>query len=689
MSIAVLCGAGTCHAATLTWTGGGANDNWTTTANWSPAQAPANNDTLVFPGTSARKTTNNNNTTANNDYTINFTGGGYVLSGNVIDILAISNGTNAGNNTISAPLRLTGNRTFTINSAGDTLTITSVISQDSNGRVLTSSGAGTLVLNGTNTYSGGLTLTASSGTTILGNNAGGGSGTITVNNATTLVLNGVTVANNVSLTNGGTVRAAGNATYTGDMTVATNASVTLSTTNASDVFSFGNGNNDLTGGNASVTLNVAGPGLLQLNNSNDVVGNWNLTGGTLRISADGALGNTANDMTIGAGGLRVSGNVNFNAGRVFTLAAGGDRVIEVDTGFTVTINDQNQLTGSGRLSKTGAGEILISASQNFSGGTLLNGSGSTTTVNGVALDRSQLRLQNNSALGSGTITMNGGTMYADNGDVTTLSNALNVIASSFLTSADGDDFEFTSNSMAGSVGTTLYWVNQSMPVSSAHSIYFNGSGFTYAGDIFIDNQSRLRFDNGTGTQIFSGSITGGGYSADLGTLVRGYPGSNGVTILTGTVNLSGTITANAGTLRIDGTATVNGNINVVSGATLAMGATGLLQLNNGNTITVDGTLQSALGSNWTSNFARIRSVSGTYGITINGSVDISWLKIENLNASGMVLANNSTVAFNHVWFDRGTGGGTGTYITSQKNQNFTINNTSFAAGYVNYGVTNT
>ena len=36
------------HADTLTWTGGGANKKWSTTANWDPAQAMTASDTANF-----------------------------------------------------------------------------------------------------------------------------------------------------------------------------------------------------------------------------------------------------------------------------------------------------------------------------------------------------------------------------------------------------------------------------------------------------------------------------------------------------------------------------------------------------------------------------------------------------------------------------------------------------------------
>jgi hypothetical protein len=57
---ALACGAAQASAATRTWTGNGANDNWTTAANWQGNVAPAITDLLVFPA-GANRTTNVNN----------------------------------------------------------------------------------------------------------------------------------------------------------------------------------------------------------------------------------------------------------------------------------------------------------------------------------------------------------------------------------------------------------------------------------------------------------------------------------------------------------------------------------------------------------------------------------------------------------------------------------------------------
>lgn len=697
-------GISNAEAANVTWSGAGGDNNWSTGANWVGGTAPVNGDTLIFPASAARKTTNNNNIAANTDFAIQFTGGGYVLSGNLIDIPAggITNSASAGNNTIALNVRLLGNRTVTVTTAGDVLTVSGVISQSGGGRVLTKAGAGTLSLSGNNTYSGGLSLTSvASSTVILGNNAGAGTGTITVNNATALIIAGVTVANNLTLNNGGTVRGTGAAAYNGDLTVTNtaNSTVYLETGSAStDVLAIGNANNDLTGGVASATLVVGGSGTVQLNNfSNDVLGTWRLDSGTLRTSADSSLGNTANDVTFNGGTLRVSGNVNFDAGRVFTINNGIDGTFEVDNAITATVDDANQITGAGRLEKTGAGTLEVAAANNYSGGTIVQPSGTTTAVNGVAVDNSQLRISDPSAMGTGTLTLNGGTLYEispSSGTPLAVANALNLTEDSVIMSNDGDDINFTSNNIAGTAGKTLSWVDDATASSTAHSLIFSGNGFNFASNIFIDNQSRIRFDNNAGTQTFSGAISGGGYAADQGSMVRGYGGEAGTTVLTGANTITGPVTVNEGTLQVTNSFTGGGNLTVAAGGTFSLGAGAELAMNNGSTISVTGTFQANAGTDWASasTYSYIHSNSGSYGMTVNGTgaIDLFYAKFDNLNATGLRLLNNSTVTqWNHVWFDNGTAGATSTYLSSDKNQNATFNNTSFGAGFVSYAVTNT
>jgi len=86
---AALCAASSATAAggglTRTWTGAGANANWTNPANWNPG-APTPGDRLVFPVVAARKTNTNDFPAGTAFKDIRFEGSGYVLNGNYVSL---------------------------------------------------------------------------------------------------------------------------------------------------------------------------------------------------------------------------------------------------------------------------------------------------------------------------------------------------------------------------------------------------------------------------------------------------------------------------------------------------------------------------------------------------------------------------------------------------------------------------
>src|SRR6266581_2592960 len=70
-----------------TWNGGGANDNWSTIANWIGSTPPANNGTAsVFFGGTARLTPNVDAAWSINSLTFNNTSGLFAISGSAITI---------------------------------------------------------------------------------------------------------------------------------------------------------------------------------------------------------------------------------------------------------------------------------------------------------------------------------------------------------------------------------------------------------------------------------------------------------------------------------------------------------------------------------------------------------------------------------------------------------------------------
>ena len=73
-------------ATTSTWDGGGADDNWTTAANWVGDGGAAPGDALVFPAGAARRSNANDFAPGSLFTNITFTGGDYSLHGNAITL---------------------------------------------------------------------------------------------------------------------------------------------------------------------------------------------------------------------------------------------------------------------------------------------------------------------------------------------------------------------------------------------------------------------------------------------------------------------------------------------------------------------------------------------------------------------------------------------------------------------------
>lgn len=119
-------------AATRTWTGNGATNNWSDAGNWNSG-APVAGDSLVFPASANRKT-NTNNLASNTAFdTVTFNGGGYDISGNAVSLTTDLTNQSNGNNEIH----------LSLNGAGAVWQQT-----------------GRLILSGNNGFTGGVTVVA-------------------------------------------------------------------------------------------------------------------------------------------------------------------------------------------------------------------------------------------------------------------------------------------------------------------------------------------------------------------------------------------------------------------------------------------------------------------------------------------------------------------------------------------------
>ena len=157
----------------VTWTGGGANANWTNAQNWG-GTAPVAGDDLVFPAGAARLTANNDFAAATAFNSITISGTGYTLTGNSVALGAggLTASAVGATDTVSLALSFAADRTVTVTDAGTTLTVGSVVSGAGG---IIKAGSGVLALSGTNTYTG--TTTVSTGTVDVQSNAALGSAT--------------------------------------------------------------------------------------------------------------------------------------------------------------------------------------------------------------------------------------------------------------------------------------------------------------------------------------------------------------------------------------------------------------------------------------------------------------------------------------------------------------------------------
>jgi fibronectin-binding autotransporter adhesin len=475
----------------------------------------------------------------------------------------------------------------TIDTNGRTITISAALAHDAalgatpDGG-LTKIGSGTLVLAGINSYTGG-TL-ASSGAL-----AFSGAGSIPSGTRITVATGSYVQADSAAL--GGAGGFAGflsmfdSANCQGVVGLASDVSTaidltgfgaaarlgTLGTATISGPiapqggdYQFGGGGGTLTVGSqltGTYSLNMGTSGNLPAgivvltNTNNSYSGGTTLAAGVLSISDDNNLGGAVTTITFAGGALGITGTsltnldnhaVNwnsFNGG--FDIAAGGNA-------FTVT----QTLSGSGGLTKLGAGTLRLSGSNSYSGGTVIN--------NGT------LDVGNAWAFGTGILTINA------SGTVIT-GGAFNLNSSYYSWVMGNPDLVVGGNAalannitLSGPVGGGTY----GLAIGGTGTLTYSGVLTPYNGPLSLLGSATLVLGTGgsialtgnMGNQILLGSagstlvLNGGAFSAtgnnannagyignlimNAGTASMGGPSSVQVALLPGgTVSLSGGICA--------------------------------------------------------------------------------------------------------------------------------------------------
>ncbi len=144
-----------------------------------------------------------------------------------------------------------------------------------------------------------------------------------------------------------------------------------------------------------------GTGMVVLGGTNTYSGGTFLNNGTLSVSSEANLGDLSGALSFDGGILQVTGGSFTSTTRTIVWGAkgGGFDIVEPGTTFTVS----QQIDGTGGMVKDGAGTLLLTGDNSYSGGTVIK--------------EGTLSLGTNTAAGTGAITTQGSVIDYANGVV--------------------------------------------------------------------------------------------------------------------------------------------------------------------------------------------------------------------------------------------------------------------------------
>lgn len=572
--------------------------------------------------------------------------------------------------------------------SGGTTTFSGIIS---GGGALLVDGAGTVILSGSNTYTGGTrilsgTLSASSAA-----NFGNTSGAITLGNGSTT----------------GTLNITSSLTRTA-LNVTDASSAGVINVAASQIFTLTN-LNTASGTNNTTKIGKSGPGTLTLSGAGTYVGQIQVGDGTVIVSNNAGLGTNNSttargiDLGLNVGDVSLGNNVSVLAINGITVpqsiyvapnTSSATRTIGLSGGSgTATFNNEIYLDGN--LTVSGTGTVVLSGRLTNTGGVISNAtivnlqhnannySGSTTINSG-----SELRLNPSSnATFASQIVLNGGTLGTTGITATrtwTSSSTLNVTANSTISLLASTAHTLTfaaSDAVSWTAGATLNitgWSGNYDGTAGTGGRIFIGSN---ASGLTATQLSHITFFNGT--NYYQATLLSTGELVPTATIAALYWGGSGTWTSANTWSLTsgGTLnqtwasgraaifnvansTITGGTTNVS-SITANENVTFTSGGTLAFGASGTgiaeISVASGKIFNLGGQ-----GLTTSSTAGYIKNGSGTIqitgstfagGVTLNDGM-IAAGGVNAMGAGGSLTINGGTIAgtANRTFTGKFTGG---------------------------------
>jgi fibronectin-binding autotransporter adhesin len=382
-------------------------------------------------------------------------------------------------------------------------------------------------------------------------------------------------------------------------------------------------------------LSKSGAGTLTLSGTNTYGGGTTVLSGVLSISSDTNLG-------AGGGAINLNGGTLENTAAFTTtrnIAVGNNGgALQTDDDLTVT----GVISGSGALTKLGSGTLVLTGANAYTGGTTISAGvleGDTSSLLGAITDNAAL-VFNQTNDGTYSSAIGGSGVLTKLGAGTLILSAANTYSGGTIISAgtlQGDTTSLQGNitNNAALIFNQISDGTYSGVVSGSGTLTKNGAGVlildgasTYTGNTIV-TAGTLEVGDANSP---SASI-GGDVAVDGGATLRGHGSIDGDVINDGIVWPGGSV----GTLTINGNYTQNADGALSLDITPA-GASQLLV--NGNA-SVAGTLNLIFApgtySNTTLTLVKANALSGTFS-TVNGTMPASFTDTLSYTGTSVELA---------------------------------------------------